>query len=373
MPLVLVLNAGSSSIKVSVVDEGRTLLRTSLDRTLAERSMDAVLDALAHAGLPAGSIAIVGHRIVHGGDELVDPVLVDGRVLATLDRLDELAPLHNRAGVEILRAARRAFPRVAHVACFDTAFHTTMPEVIRRYPVPTSWYDDWGIRRYGFHGLSVAWASERAAVLLGRAQDELAIVVAHLGGGASVTAVSRGASVATSMGFTPLEGLMMGTRCGSIDPGILLHLLRAGRLQLDELSEALERQSGLRGVSGRSAAVPELEAAAAEGDAAAALALAMFVDRAAQGIAAAATALPRMHALVFTGGIGEHAGGLRAAIVARLAVMGVPRIPADETGTDRVIANDGATAVLRIEAREDLVVAAATARYSAAIGSSLPG
>jgi acetate kinase len=352
MALVLVCNAGSSSIKVSLVDEGRTILRTSIH---AERAMDSVLQALAEAGVAAPTIATVGHRIVHGGTEFVAPVLVDDGVLATLDRLGELAPLHNRVGVEILRAARRAFPTAAHVACFDTAFHAAMPETVRRYPVPTSWHDEWGIRRYGFHGLSVAWASERAAALLGR--EQLAIVVAHLGGGASVTAVWQGVSVATSMGFTPLEGLMMGTRSGSIDPGILLHLLRTRRLEIDELSAALERGSGLRGVSGRSADVPELQAAATKGDAAAALALAMFVDRAAQGIAAIATALPRLDALVFTGGIGERAGGLRAEIVARLAVLGVPRIPADETGIDRVIANDGATAVLRIEAREDLVIA----------------
>jgi acetate kinase len=358
---VLVLNAGSSSLKLSVIEGARTLLQTSVavGSGTAEQSVAAALAALAAAAIPAASIGAIGHRVVHGGSELTAATIVDEGVLATIDRLDELAPLHNRVAVAMIRAAQAALPELVQVACFDTALHTTLPESMQRYPVPAKWRDAWGIRRYGFHGLSVQWASERAGELLGR--DALELVVAHLGSGSSVTAMSRGVSVATSMGFTPLEGLMMGTRSGSIDPGIVLHLLRSGRLELAELADALEHRSGLRGVSGSSADVRELERAADAGDDAAALALAMFVDRAAQGIAAAATALPRLDALVFTGGIGEHAGRVRAAIVERLAVLGLPRIPSDETGDDRVLARarGESPAVLRIEAREDLVIARA--------------
>lgn len=353
---VLVLNAGSSSLKLAVVDDGDTVLQTQVQTDLGDALVVAVREALTRGGVAIDTIAAVGHRIVHGGARFTAPVMIDDDVLAQLDALTELAPLHNRPALAIVRATRTAWPQLAHVACFDTAFHHDLPEAARRYPVPRGWHDEWGIRRFGFHGLSVQWAIERAAALLGRGVAELQIVVAHLGSGASVTAVSGGRSVATSMGFTPLEGLMMGTRSGSIDPGIVLHLLRLGRLDLDAITDALEHASGLRGVSGTSADVRALARAAEAGDRDAALALEMFVDRAAQGIAAAATALPRLDALVFTGGIGEHAGELRARIVGRLAVLGLPALEAGETGDDRVLAGRG-PAVLRIAAREDLVIA----------------
>ena len=240
--------------------------------------------------------------------------------------------------VRAIRAAREALPGRPHVAVFDTAFHATLPEIARRYPVPDRWTTSFGVRRYGFHGLSVAWSTERAAVLLGRRPKDLGLVVAHLGNGCSVTAVLAGRSVATSMGMTPLEGLMMGTRAGSIDPGIVLRLLREGSLDLDELAEDLDHHAGLLGVSGSTSDVRQLTAAAAAGDEAAALALAMFADRAAAGIAAAATALPHLDAIVFTGGIGAYAGATRAAIAERLAVISVRPIVTAETGEDRVIA-----------------------------------
>ncbi|HKG57713.1 MAG TPA: acetate kinase, partial [Candidatus Limnocylindrales bacterium] len=214
----------------------------------------------------------------------------------------------------------------------------------------------WGIRRFGFHGLSVAWSVERAAEILSRPVAELNIVVAHLGSGCSVTAVPGGRSAWTSMGFTPLEGLMMGTRSGSIDPGILFHLLRTRKASRDDIEEALEHGSGLAGVSGIGSDIRELEPAAATGNARARLALDMFADRAAAGIAGAMTSVDRVDALVFTAGIGEHAANVRAAIVRRLGAVGVPAIPATETGEDRVLVA-GPPAVLRIEAREDLVVA----------------
>jgi acetate kinase len=249
---------------------------------------------------------------------------------------------------------------VPHVCGFDTAFHASLPETEWRYPVPWEWSAERGVRRFGFHGLSVAWAVGRAARLLGRPIDELSMVVAHLGGGCSVTAVEGGRSVRTSMGYTPLEGLMMTTRSGSVDPGLLLRLLAERRITVEALSDALEHRSGLLGVSGVSADLREVQAAADVGDRRAALAIEMFVARTAAAIGAAATALSRLDAVVFTGGIGEHAARVRASIVVELGVLGVAPIPADPPDADGVLGSRGTgPAVVRIEAREDLVLAAA--------------
>lgn len=383
---VLVLNAGSSSLKASVIEDGQTLHRLSVswgdDATReAGRSdgLTAVFEAMQWAGFEPGSFDAVGHRIVHGGDVFRSPIVIDAAALVSLDALGELAPLHNTIAIETIRAVREALPALPGVGCFDTAFHAGLPASAARYGVPESWYTDWGIRRFGFHGLSVAWAVERAAVLLDRAPAELGLVVAHLGSGCSVTAVQGGRSVSTSMGFTPLEGLMMGTRAGSIDPGILIHLLRTRRLELEELADTLEHRSGLLGVSGRSADIRELEKLADAGNEPASLAVEIFVGRAAAGIAAAAVGLRRLDAVIFTGGIGEHAGRVRAAIVDRLAVIGLRPVATDETAEDRVLAAGetdapfagvglaGASSsstvpapvVLRVEAREDLVIARA--------------
>jgi acetate kinase len=365
---VLVLNAGSSSLKGSVVDGDRTLATAQVswgddatraaDRVAGLRS---ILQEAVEQGVGQDSIEAVGHRIVHGGSAFYEPVVVDDEVVATLAGLSELAPLHNAVALETLRGARAALS-VPHVACFDTSFHATLPEAVARYPVPDEWSARFGIRRFGFHGLSVEWAVGRAAALLERPVEELGLVVAHLGSGCSVTAVAGGRSDWTSMGFTPLEGLMMGTRAGSIDPGILVHVLRRGGLNVDDLSDALEHRSGLLAVAG-TADVRELEARADGGDDRAILALEMFAARAAAGIATAAVHLGRVDALVFTGGIGEHAGPLRAAIVERLTPLGFGPIPAEDSGADgRLEGAAGGPAVLRIEAREDLVIARATER-----------
>lgn len=379
---ILVLNAGSSSLKASLIEDGTALQRAEVawgaDASRAPdraASLGSTLASLREAGHDLAEVAAVGHRVVHGGPGLASPALLDEEVMATLEALGDLAPLHNRVALETARAARIALPHVPHVACFDTGFHATLPESVRRYPLPRKWYTEWGVRRYGFHGLSVEWAVGRAAELLGRPAAELCLVVAHLGSGCSVTAVDRGAAVSTSMGLTPLEGLMMGTRAGSIDPGILLYLLRTGRTDLDTLADALDHGAGLLAVSGRTSDVRALEAAAEAGDSDARLALDMFSERAAAGIAAAATALPRLDALVFSGGIGENAGRLRAAMIERLAVLGIAPIGNGETGEDRVLAlatpRPGASTgrdarppaarrrpqSLRVEAREDLVMA----------------
>jgi acetate kinase len=365
---ILVLNAGSSTLKASIIDHPRhepvfaTTLSWGADATRATGRTDdleRLLEQLVVEGVPIGSIDAVGHRVVHGGSRFTQPVVVDDDVLAALDEVGALAPLHNPVAVDTLRAAVALLPDVAHVAAFDTAFHATLDEPARRYALPAAWVDAHGIRRYGFHGLSVAWSTERAAELLAAPAESLGVVVAHLGSGCSVTAVAGGRSVATSMGMTPLEGLVMGTRAGSVDPGILLRLLDAG-VAAPELAEGLDHGSGLLAVGG-TADMRELLERDAAGDEPAALAVELFVRRAAESIAAAATSLSVVDALVFTGGIGENAGPVRARIVDRLATLGLGGPLSDPDG-DAVLTPDGRRpAVLRVEAREDLVIAEAAA------------
>jgi acetate kinase len=390
---VLVLNPGSSSLKSSVI-ESSTIPAVGADgivppapaaalAPLGKQDVDWGVDATAESdpaddirellrryeamGIAAASMGAVGYRVVHGGERFREPVLVTPKVIAEVDALRSLAPLHNGIAVATMKAGLAAIPQLPHVAVFDTAFHATLPEDAYRYAVPERWYRDWGVRRYGFHGMSVAWSAERAATLLARPTGELRLVVAHLGSGCSVTAVDGGRSVATSMGLTPLEGLMMGTRSGSLDPGILFYVLRNGWLDQDELADQLDHDSGLLGVSGRTSDVRELLALEASGDQRAGLALQIFVRRAAECIAAAATSLARLDAIVFTGGIGENAAGVRARIIARLAPIGVVSISEEAVSEDAVISAPGSSpAVLRIEAREDLVVAREAVRTVAA-------
>ncbi len=364
---VLVFNPGSSTLKAAVLEPpGRDALATATvewgadaTRVSGWRSgVTDVLGAVEAAGVARASINAVGYRVVHGGSRFVGPALIEDATVAVIEELAALASLHNRIAAATIRAVRKELPEIPHVAVFDTAFHASLPPAGYRYPVPEAWFRDWGIRRFGFHGLSVNWSMVRAAELLGRSTDELRLVIAHLGSGCSVTAVDRGRSVDTSMGMTPLEGLMMGTRAGSIDPGILLALLRNRRATLAELEDVLDHRSGLLGLSGRSADVRELLVAEAAGDDAASLALELFVRRAAAGIAAAATCLPVIDGVVFTGGIGENSGRMRARIAASLAVLGVAPIPDVDVHDDEVLSGPaGAPAVLRIQSREDIVVA----------------
>ena len=363
---ILVLNAGSATLKSTVLDlpDETPRYERSIDWSpagpAAERraAIDAVLDGAGAVGIAPGTLGVVAHRVVHGGERFTAPTVIDDSVLEALEALADLAPLHNPMSVATIQAARDRLPETPHVASFDTAFHAAMPAVARRYPVPEAWERDHGIRRYGFHGLSVAWAVDRAAALLGRRARELRLLVAHLGGGCSVTAVDRGRSVDTSMGLTPLEGLMMGTRAGSIDPGIVFRLLRAG-LSPDEIEHALEHESGLVGVGG-TADMRRLVERSMAGDVRATAAIDMFVRRAAAGIAAAATTLPSVDAVVFTGGIGEHAASVRAAICEQLGSFGVPVPPVervDDEEPDTILAAADGVAVLRVHAREDLVMA----------------
>ncbi len=331
---VLVVNAGSTSLKLSAVAEDGT----------AEP-----VDSLDSA--PAG-VAAVAHRVVHGGTVFSAPVVIDAGVERRLAALSELAPLHNRPALAAIDQARRALPDVPHVAVFDTAFHATIPEAAATYAVPERWRAGWGIRRYGFHGLSVQWAAEQVPVPR--------LVVCHLGGGCSVTAVLEGRSVDTTMGFSPLEGVPMATRSGSIDVEIALYLLRHGKLALDELEQALEQESGLLGLSGFSSRVEELERS---DDPRARLALEVFAHRVGQAVAAMATSLGGLDALVFTAGVGERSARVRADVCERLRFLGVDLNAAANAAAepDAEVASSGsAVRIVVLHAREDLVAARAT-------------
>jgi acetate kinase len=289
-----------------------------------------ILHALMQPGRdarPSVSIDAVGHRIVHGGARFSEPVRVDAAVLKQIRDLTELAPLHNPAGVAGIEAVQAALPEVPNVAVFDTAFHHDLPEVAARYALPAELSERLHLRRYGFHGISYRYVSERLAGIekseLGRMSDRARMIVCHLGNGASVCALREGRSIDTSMGFTPLEGLIMGNRSGDVDPGLILHLLREGHLTPDQLDDLLNHQSGLLGLSGRSGDVRDLEKAAGEGDAAALLALECFAYRVRKYIGAYAAALGGVDTLVFTGGIGEHSVGMRARICKDLDFLGL--------------------------------------------------
>jgi acetate kinase len=355
---VLVLNAGSSTLKASVLAVGADDAQASSTVPMrgvgdAPDALRRASEAIAAAGIGLSSVGAVGHRIVHGGSVFTRTTLIDDAVLGGIRKLAWLAPLHNPVAAEVIAAARAALPEVPHAAAFDTAFHATLPAEAHVYAVPYEWFKDWGYRRYGFHGLSVAWSVERARSLLGR--DDVGVVVAHLGAGCSVSAMWRGRSVSTSMGMTPLEGLVMGTRAGSLDPGVLLAAQRDHGLDPRSLEEVLEHRSGLLALSGRTADMRELLTLAPTHERAA-LAIAVFERSAAGAIAAAATALPRLDAVVFTGGIGENAASVRAGIVRRLAAIGVPQVAVESVHADRVLVA-GPVAVLVVFAREDAVIA----------------
>jgi acetate kinase len=352
---VLVLNPGSSTLKGSLVTVGsREAPGVSVDWPPGDDAATApdVVRGLLDQ-LPSSADA-VGYRVVHGGSSFRAASPVDEVLLAAVEELDALAPLHNRRAAAVMRAALRILPDMPHVACFDSAFHADLPEEAWRYPLPRDWVERWGIRRFGFHGLSVAWSVRRAAELLGRPSSELRLVVAHLGSGCSVTAVDGGRSVDTSMGFTPYEGLMMGTRSGSIDPGILLHLLRDG-IEASDLADGLAHRSGLAAIAGVASA-REIEQRASGGDERARLALDMFARRAAGAIASAVTTLPGLEGIVFTGGIGEHSPTVRSNVVRRLRTL-MPSALRLEAVEGDGIAAEGPPAVLVIAAREDLVIA----------------
>jgi acetate kinase len=342
---VLVVNAGSTSLKLAVVDADETA------RTIASlEEVDAV------------GVVAVAHRVVHGGRRFREPVVIDAGVRREIEALEAIAPLHDAPALRGIDEATRAFPGLPQVAVFDTWFHATIPDEASTYALPARWREEWGVRRYGFHGLSVAWSAERAPELLGRPADGLRLVVAHLGGGSSLTAVRDGRSVDTTMGFSPLEGVPMTTRAGSVDPGALVYALREHGLDADALDDELNLGSGLKALAGGSGEMLELEQAAGRGDEAARLALGVFVHRVAGAAAAMAAAAGGLDALVFTAGIGEGSALVRALVCERLRFLGVELDPARNDGAEPdcdVAADSSAVRALVIAAREELVAARA--------------
>ena len=354
---VLVVNAGSSSLKLRLLDEHDALAGRADLGPVDDLSADDLRRAL--DGL--GAFDAVGHRVVHGGERFREPVVVDPDVRRRLADLTTLAPLHQPGSLAALDAVTAAAPDVPAIACFDTAFHATLRPEAGVFAVPAAWRRELGLRRYGFHGLSHAYAARRAAELVGGARR---IVTCHLGAGASLAAVLDGRSVDTTMGFTPLDGLVMATRSGSVDPGAVLWLVEHCGLDPGEVSDALEHRSGLLGLAGSADMATVVERADA-GDEAAGLAIAVYQHRLRAGIATMAAALAGVDVLVFTGGVGENAPTVRASAVSGLPFLGVAidatanaAVDLDASGGVADVGLTGAPArVLVVAAREDLEIA----------------
>ncbi|SHK74618.1 acetate kinase [Pseudonocardia thermophila] len=378
---VLVLNAGSSTIKYRLLDESgaavagglverigetgsRLVHRSGGDERVVEERIDDHAAGyrllFAELGHPEDQLLAVGHRIVHGGARFTEATLVDDGVLAALEELTPLAPLHNPAGISGIHVAREHYPGVPQVAVFDTAFHHTMPARAHRYALPRELADRYGIRRYGFHGISHAYVARRAAEHLRRPLTDLAMVSLHLGNGASAAAVSGGRSVDTSMGLTPLNGLVMGTRAGDADPGVVFHLHREAGLPAEQIEDLLTRRSGLLGLAGASD-LREVHRRADAGDRAAAEALELYCYRIRCHVGAYAAALGGLDALVFTAGVGEHDPAVRAEVCRGLAHLGIAVDPhrntADESGPRTISPPDAAVAVLVVPTDEESEVA----------------
>ncbi|MCX5194301.1 acetate kinase [Streptomyces sp. NBC_00249] len=352
---ILVLNSGSSSVKYQLLDMAdRSRLASGLVERIGEDTSrlvhepftgpaagggkrerlgpiadhEAALTAVAAElaadgmGLDSPELAAVGHRVVHGGTRFTEPTVIDDEVLAEIRSLIPLAPLHNPANVTGIEVARSLRPDVPQVAVFDTAFHSTMPEHVARYAIDTATADKYAVRRYGFHGTSHAYVSRATAALLGRPVEDVNVIVLHLGNGASASAVHGGVCVETSMGLTPLEGLVMGTRSGDLDPAVVFHLARVGGLSIDEIDSLLNKKSGLLGLCGDND-MREVQRRADEGDASARLALAAYVHRLKKYIGAYTAVLGKVDAVAFTAGVGENAAAVREATVAGLEELGL--------------------------------------------------
>jgi len=384
---VLVVNSGSSSFKYQLIDsESEESLASGLverigegvgsathrgPRGTSERSLEipdhtagfrVMLDAFAAEGpsLEENPLEAVGHRVVHGGKRFFEPTIVTPLVEINIEDLSELAPLHNPANLEGIRAAKKAFPDVPHVAIFDTAFHQTMPPPAYTYAIDAEVAERHRVRRYGFHGTSHKYVSEAAAAFLGRPLGELRQIVLHLGNGASACAVDGGRSVETSMGMTPLEGLVMGTRSGDLDPAVLIHLARRAQLSTDDLDELLNRRSGLLGLSGRSD-MRDVRQAANAGDEPARLALEVTVHRLKHYLGAYVALLGGLDVLTFTAGIGENDTALRADVLSGLEVLGVRLDPERNASTSRearvISTDDSPVTVLVVPTNEELEIA----------------
>ena len=395
---VLVLNCGSSSLKYQLIDmdneavlckglverigiEGSILKheKEGLEgKHIVEQPMKDHKDAINHVLTAVADPAVgavkemkeidaVGHRIVHGGEKFASSAVLTDEVIATIKDCSDLAPLHNPANLMGVEACRAILPDVPMVGVFDTAFHQTMPEKSFMYGLPHELYKKHGVRRYGFHGTSHLYVSQKAAEMLGKKPEDLKIITCHLGNGASITAVDGGKSVDTSMGLTPLEGLIMGTRCGDIDPAIIPFVMKKEGLDADGVDKLMNKESGVYGMTGISSDFRDIEDAAAQGNELAINALAAYAQRVKKYIGAYAAEMNGVDAIVFTAGLGENGIGMREMICADMDFMGI-KLDAqknDVRGKDRIIsADDSRVKVLLIPTNEELMIAIDTLRLS---------
>ena len=391
---ILVINAGSSSLKYQLLDpetqkvlakglcerigidgkftykpEGKEAIKEAdVSMPTHNEAIKAVLDALADPknGVIGSmeEIDAVGHRVVHGGEKFAQSVLITDEVMAAIEECDPLAPLHNPANIIGIKACQALMPGTPMVAVFDTAFHQTMPPVAYTYALPYEYYETDKVRRYGFHGTSHKYVAQRAAAMLGKPIEELKLISCHLGNGSSVTAVDGGKSVDTSMGFTPLAGLPMGTRTGDIDAGILEYLMGRYDMDIKEMLSVMNKKSGVLGISGVSSDFRDLEKAGEEGNARAALAVQVFEYGVKKLIGSYAAAMGGVDAVIFTAGVGENGGGNRASIVSGLEFMGIKIAPEKNKvrGEEIDISAEGATVrTLVIPTNEELMIAIDTA------------
>jgi acetate kinase len=369
---ILVVNTGSSSCKLAVVDPAGNAVTTSMldpwDGTPGP------MDEALHDLVGSHDVAAIGHRVVHGGERFTRPVLLDDEVVGALEALTPLAPLHQPRALLGIAGAGEALPEMPAAACFDTSFHSTLPARAATYAIPQEWRTRHGLRRFGFHGLSHSGGARRAAELAGRPLEELRIVTAHLGGGASLCAVNGGVSVDTTMGFTPLEGLVMTTRSGSVDPGMLLWLQREAGLGIDALDDGLLHHSGLAGLSGDpSGDLRSIVPAAVGGDERALLALDVYIHRLRSHIAAMAASMEGLDVLAFTGGAGEHQPEIRRRAVSGLGFLGLELDEATnaEVGGDADVSAPGAVSrTVVVATREDAEIARQVRTLLAGAGST---
>ena len=392
--MILVVNAGSSSVKfglfsfdnleliarglldwagsstqavMTITPQRGEVVRTQIEVQGYRSAIVSGFELFGQAGLINNrqSIRVVGHRLIHGGEEFHHPVWINSVMKKNIEKYKHLAPLHIPPGLEAIEAIQEILASVPQVGLFDTAFFSDIPPKAYLYPVPYRWYEQWGIRRYGFHGISHAYSTDRATAMLGDNRSDLRLVICHLGQGSSATAVRNGKVVTNTMGFTPLDGLMMGTRCGMVDPGILLYMLREKKISVEQLDDILHQQSGLFGISGVSSDFRQVEDAAGHGDHRSRLALDVYAYRIEMAIGALAATISGIDSLVFTGGIGEHASMLRLNICKNLEFLGV-QIDEDrnrDSLPDSDIAKkDSPVRILIIHSQEDLMIATESRR-----------